>query len=732
MKALLPKDEERRLGILRSYNILDTPCEQPFDDLAMLAAHICQTPMALISFVDQERQWFKARIGIGDTEMRREIAFCAHAILNSDEVLEVRDAKADPRFAENPLVAADPHVRFYAGAPLASPAGPAVGTICVLDRRARALTSDQKTALRALSRQVISQLELRQPACHLVQTSTRGGSNSFPPQDGPSLRSDGTLEEVSEETKSDKLRLALLSLVEDERLALNKLQLSEERFRELADNVNEVFWITDPTMQEVIYVSPAYEKIWGQSCSSLSASPAQWFELIHPEDRKRIRRIQADVVGFGRAETDYRLLLADGAERWIHDKRFAVRNAAGEICRIVGVAVDITEKRDLEQKLRQSQKMESIGQMAGGIAHDFNNILAAIRGNIDLIIADATGNPGILESAHEISQATRRATDLVKQILSFSRQGRQELGLVRLETVVQEALKLLRASVPSSIVICSNFGSGATVLADSTAIHQVIMNLGTNAWHAMRGAPGSIRVDMDVSEQDAEFVRAHPGMSPGRYVRLSVSDTGTGMDRATQQRIFEPFFTTKPIGEGTGLGLAVVHGIVKSHGGAIAVSSERGRGTRFDVFFPVLDVEMASAQTECAPILRGHGEHVLLVDDEAVLAEIGKRRLERMGYVVTTKTSPADAIAALRAHPHAYNVVITDLGMPGMDGVKLGGELLLIQPRLAMILTTGFGGAITEENVEEFGFKALLTKPSTEAALGKVVHDVLRSGKQSW
>ncbi len=732
MKAFLPIDEAQRLMVLRSCNILDTPPEQAFDDLVMLAAQICQTPIALISFVDDTRQWFKSKIGISDTEMERDIAFCAHAILNADEVLEVHDAETDPRFADNPLVTEEPHIRFYAGAPLATSGGSALGTLCVLDLSPRELTCEQRASLHALSRQVVSQTELRRQGCQLAEVAIERERAAILLQDQCDHLAAGKEEDERDLARAEKLRLSLLSLVEDERLAWKKLQGSEERFRELAENINEVFWITDPAMQEVLYVSPAYEKIWGWPCASLYAAPAQWLELIHPEDRNRIKKVAAKLVTSGSAETNYRVLRSDKTERWIHDKRFAVRNSAGEICRIVGTAEDITDKRDLEEKFRQAQKMESIGLLAGGIAHDFNNILGAIMGNIDLIKADAMGNPAVLESAREISLATQRATDLVKQILTFSRQGKQELGPVQLGTVVREALNLLRASVPSTVRIQSEFAKPATVLADSTAIHQVVMNLGTNAWHAMRGAPGVLRVELNVAELDGEFVRARPGMSPGRYVRLSVSDTGAGMDRATQQRIFEPFFTTKAVGEGTGLGLAVVHGIVQSHGGAISVSSEPGKGTRFDLYFPVLEVEMSSTQTEGVALMRGHGEHVLVVDDEAVLADVEKRRLERMGYVVTTKTSAAEAIAALRAQPDAYSLVITDLGMPGMDGLRLGCELLRIQPRLAMILTTGYGGAITEENVQEFGFKALLTKPSTEAALSKVVHEVLKIAKQSW
>ena len=329
---------------------------------------------------------------------------------------------------------------------------------------------------------------------------------------------------------------------------------------------------------------------------------------------------------------------------------------------------DITEGRKMELKLRQAQKMESIGQLAGGIAHDFNNILSAIVGNIYLLKLDAADNPAILEKLEHISLATRRAADLVNQILTFSRQGKQEREPISLNDVVLEALKLLRASVPASIRIQTELTKTPTVLANATAVHQVIMNLGTNAWQAMGDQAGELKVEMMVLEVDVDFVKTHPELHPGSYVQLSVSDTGTGMDRATLDHIFEPFFTTKAIGEGTGLGLAVVHGIMKSHDGSISVYSESGKGTVFHLYFPVFEAEAVVREAETNPIPRGQEEQILFVDDEEVLANLGKKMLERLGYQVTVKTSALEAIAAVRDQPERFDLVITDLTMPVMNG----------------------------------------------------------------
>jgi PAS domain S-box-containing protein len=433
--------------------------------------------------------------------------------------------------------------------------------------------------------------------------------------------------------------------------------------------------------------------------------------------------------------------LRDGITRHVNDEVFwrrdgssfpveyiasPMRSEDGQIIGVVVTFSDITEQRKLEAQFRQAQKMESIGQLAGGIAHDFNNILSAIVGNLYLAQQDAANDPAVMGYLDNISKATQRATDLVRQILTFSRKNKSERMPLKLNHVVLEALKLLRASVPASIRIQTELAETPAVLADATAIHQVIMNLGTNAWHAMRDQPGTLKIEMHVIEADEGFVAVHPDLRPGRYVQLSVSDTGCGMDRATLERIFDPFFTTKEVGEGTGLGLAVVHGIMKSHDGGIDVHSQPGKGTVFQLYFPVVEIKEAGHDTTLKPLPRGRGEHILFVDDEEALAGVGKRMLQELGYTVTVKTSAPEVIAALRDQPDAFALVITDLTMPVMDGLKLGGQLLQIQPRLPIILMTGYSGMMTSEKVRELGFRELLDKPYTVRSLAESVDRVLR------
>jgi len=504
------------------------------------------------------------------------------------------------------------------------------------------------------------------------------------------------------------------------------LRESEERFRQLAENIDEVFWITNPDMTELIYVSPAYEKIWGRTCASRHAAPIGWLEAVHPEDRDGVAQAATNLVKSGIYDVTYRIHRPDKSERWIHDRGYPVRNAAGDIYRMVGTAEDMTEKRRLEEQFRQAQKMESIGQLAGGIAHDFNNILTAMVGNVYLIQMDAGDNVLVLNAVEEIAKATERAKELVKQILTFSRQGKQERGATELNPIVLEALKLLRASVPSTIRMQTDLSQSPAVLANATAIHQLIMNLGTNAWHAMRDQPGILKIETRTLTVDEALVKELPDLRPGQYVQLSVSDTGCGMDRSTLERIFEPFFTTKKVGEGTGLGLAVVHGIMKSHDGGISVHSQPGAGTTFHLYFPVIETEAAGGKIEAAPLPRGQGEHILFVDDEAALAGLGKKMLERMGYVVTSQTNPLEALTAVRDQPGEFDLVITDLTMPGMDGSRLGSQMLQWQPNLPIILMTGFSSVMTTEKVRELGFRELLFKPCDANALGEAVRRALQ------
>jgi PAS domain S-box-containing protein len=518
----------------------------------------------------------------------------------------------------------------------------------------------------------------------------------------------------------------ILRDITDRKHAMEALLESETRFRELAENMDEVFWIADPQKPKKLYISPAFEKIWGLTCETAYERPHIWLESVRPEDRDRVARaLQIKNTG-GSYNEEYRIIRPDGAMRWIRDRAFPVRDADGAIKRWVGVAEDISEYRIMEEQLRQTQKMEAIGTLAGGIAHDFNNILTSINGYTELSQMILTGNEKVREYLGSVLQAASRAADLVRQILTFSRQERVERRLIQLRPVVAETIKLLRASIPSTIMFDVSLATDApTVLADATQVHQVLMNLGTNAWHAMKDKPGKLQIRLERCPVDVAHAATQLKLRPGLYARVSVSDSGSGMDLATQRRIFEPFFTTKPPGEGTGLGLAVVLGIMDTHDGAVTVYSQPGEGTVFHLYFPRHAGVATKVEVDSDPVPRGNGERILFVDDEELLAQLGQKTLTALGYEVETATQPAAALAMVRADPNRFALVLTDQTMPGMTGLFLATELRQIRPELPVILMTGYSLGLGPDQINAAGILQVLLKPTSIHSVGVAVHAAL-------
>jgi PAS domain S-box-containing protein len=402
-----------------------------------------------------------------------------------------------------------------------------------------------------------------------------------------------------------------------------------------------------------------------------------------------------------------------------------VRDDVGKPRSILAINTDITQRKKLEAQFLTTQRLESIGTLAGGIAHDFNNILTAITGNAKLAASDLPATHPVQTPLHEIEKASLRASDLVRQILTFSRREEAHRQVARLRDIVAEALRLLRATLPAQIEINAHYDDDVPdIAADTTQIHQVVINLGTNAAHAMQERGGLLSARLDAVTVDTGNTEHPSHLQPGRYARLTIADNGAGMDAATQQRIFEPFFTTKAHGQGTGLGLSVVHGIVRSHDGAIAVASEVGQGTTFRLYFPQSNEAAADEPAERVHAA-GNGQRILYVDDEEALVFLTTRVLERMGYQVTGRTDARQALSEFRTDPMQFDAVVSDLSMPGMTGPELARALLAIRPDLPIVLTSGYIRDEDMKIVRELKIRDLVLKPNTVEDLGDSLHRVL-------
>jgi two-component system cell cycle sensor histidine kinase/response regulator CckA len=483
--------------------------------------------------------------------------------------------------------------------------------------------------------------------------------------------------------------------------------------------------------RKIVSWNPAAERLFGWTAAE---AIGQSTEILVPPDLEegaaRIRALLAQGVAVVDFETER--LTKDGRRIPVSLTYSPIKDASGTTIGVSNLCRDIRarvraeeERRMLEAQLRQAQKMDAVGTLAGGIAHDFNNILGAIIGNAELVRQDLGAQHPALESLEEIRKASQRAKTLVNQILAFSRQQPLPRHALSLAPVIEEAVKLLRATLPAGIELATNLAEDAPqVLAAATQLHQVIVNLCANAWQAMDGKPGRIDIVLEGMNLDA----ATEGLQPGRYAYLSVRDTGSGMDAATQARIFEPFFTTRAAGQGTGLGLSVVHGIVEGHQGAILVQSAPEGGTTFHLYFPAADpaAETVPPKPESTAPQRGNGQHVLYLDDEEALVMMVPRLLERLGYRVSGYTSAKEALAAVRADPGQFDLVVTDYNMPGMSGLDVADELARIRPDLQVAVTSGYISDELRQKAPASGVQHLIYKPNTVEELCDAVHRLTR------
>jgi PAS domain S-box-containing protein len=445
---------------------------------------------------------------------------------------------------------------------------------------------------------------------------------------------------------------------------------------------------------------------------------------VQPEQRNELMR---EMNEHGAVyDREINIFRKDGSMAWVTVNMRTVRDSGAKVLYYEGAIQEITERKSLEFQLRQAQKMEAIGTLAGGIAHDFNNILSAVIGYAEMARQEPDINEHLQRYLEQIYKAGIRAGELIRQILTFSRQTDEKLYPLKIGAIVKEVIKLLRASIPATIDINQRIECTAdTVLANPTQIHQVMMNLCTNAVHAMDKGKGILQVGLASVYIKPDDLLIRQGLIPGMYVRLTVSDTGHGIAPAISDKIFDPFFTNKKPGEGTGMGLSVVHGIVKKCGGAVTLQSKEGIGTEFSVYFPHLRETEEEQQAEETAFIVGGKETILVVDDEEVLVDIETKMLTGLGYRVLGMTKSPEALELFRTRPDRFDLVITDMTMPKMTGFELVRELLLIRPDVPVILCTGFSELVTREQAMSLGFRDYIMKPIVLSQLAAAVRRVL-------
>jgi PAS domain S-box-containing protein len=665
--------EVARLDTLRGYHILDTQPEPTFDELARLAAYVSNTKSAVITMVDDKRQWFKARVNIDLLETPRGIAFCAHTIQGQD-VFVIPDAQQDPRFATNPLVTAGPRIRFYAGAPLTMPNRQCIGSIAVLDPQPKQLDPGQRAALIAIAHQVVAQLELRK----LLDLEKRSQRESV------------------------------------------------ERFQLLARATNDAVWDWNLLTNEIW---------WNEGLRTLFGLPPDqvpniddWTAHLHPDDQARVEASLYGAIQSGQHywSDEYRFRCHDGNYADILDRGYVLHDH-GKPVRMIGAMLDITERRRLEQQLRQSQKMEALGQLSGGVAHDFNNLLTVIQVNAALI-ARGQVSKAVKEHAGDIIAASDRAAALTRQLLMVSRKQVMQQRVIDVNDVVRNMMRMLQRALGEDITLRADCSTQLPLVkADVGMLEQVLLNLAVNARDAM---PTGGQLTIATGERRIRDAHPQPGfeVTPGPHVFVAVSDTGAGIAKELLPHIFEPFFTTKDVGKGTGLGLATVYGIIRQHQGWIDVASEAGRGTTFCFYLPVTNARLLEEDARIASssdLPQGH-ETLLVVEDEDALRQLVVGVLERCGYTVIAARSGVHALELWPQVAGRVQLLLTDLVMPGgVTGRELAERLHQEVPSLRVVYTSGYTAAQSgtgEPLVEGVNF---LQKPYQPDTLARIVRAAL-------
>lgn len=511
------------------------------------------------------------------------------------------------------------------------------------------------------------------------------------------------------------------------------LRESEKRFVEMAENIRDVFWISSPDGRVLIYVSPGYTHIWGRNVMEVHAHPDLWINSIVPEDRDRVLKAFATIVEGGEARIEYRISRPDDSVRWIETRAYPSLNDDGD-AHAVGVSADITERKQLQQQLLQSQKMEAVGQLAGGVAHDFNNLLTVINGYASLVLSSESVPEEVKRPIERIAAAGDSAANLTRQLLVFSRQQSMQLRQLDLNRTIEESTRMLSRLIGENVELQLALDPLLPRIdADTGMIEQVLMNLVVNACDAMPSG-GRLIVSTTSRDVSAADTRSHPSRRVGKFARLSVIDNGTGMTAEVMTKIFEPFFTTKEMGKGTGLGLAMVFGIVENHQGWIEMDSRVGHGSAFHIFLPVATAPAVHGSAPASEVVAGRGtETILLVEDDSSVRELTQTVLQNYGYNVVTAESASDALELWKQHGDRIRLLLTDVIMPDkMTGMELARMLRAAKPSLKVICMSGYNREVmARENGNDTsgpsGHEGMefLQKPCPPQSLAKCVRDTL-------
>ena len=551
---------------------------------------------------------------------------------------------------------------------------------------------------------------------------------------GAQGRFTGDLHIARIEYSSHKDLTQLICAVIDQTPLLEKRHALQQRNEELRRSENRLAAIINSSLDAIVCVDEAQHiTVFNPAAATLFACPAQ--QAFQTPLARFLPDVMDSIAATPPSSStllgEVNGLTADGRALMLEVSvsREYQADGGGEV--ITLFARDLTLRKQMEDQLRKAHKMQAIGTMAGGIAHDFNNILGAILGNASLARQDASSDSPAQLSLVEIEKAGRRGRDLVRQILTFSRNEAPVRHPIQLADVVNDALHLLKMTVPPNIDINTRLQTAPAVLADATQIEQALVNLCTNAIHAIGPARGTVHIELNACAPDPVLAQ-RLRLSPGSYVTLAVRDTGSGMDCDTLERIFEPFFTTKPVGQGTGLGLAVVHGVMRTHLGTVDVSSAPGEGSTFTLYFPAADIVAGPkpAEPAQAQIVMDSGHHVMYVDDDQALAFLVKRALERRGFRLSVYNDPQEALAALREQPQAFDLLVTDYNMPGFSGVEVLIEARQIRPELPMALASGYVTPEIEAQARAAGAQDLIYKPNDVAELCDTVQRLIQGERQ--